>query len=364
MDKLLALIRSGVRQSSSYHVPSVPGIVVKLDANESPYTFSDEIRQALASELAVVDVNRYPDPSASQLRALIADEYGVSGDSIVFGNGSDEIITTLVSCVGACRQGRERPSVLVPTPTFSVFKIAATSVGTDCIEVPLCDDFSLDMAALRRDITAVQPNIVFFARPNNPTGTLWPASCVRELCSEFSETLFVSDEAYGEYATGSMVADLASTPNLVVMKTLSKIGLAGLRIGFAIADPRLVAELEKVRAPYNLSSLNQRAAVFLLQQCRDLMREQCKQIISERTRMMEALASDSRFCVYPSDANLILFRVGVAGQGDAQRLWTALCEAGVLVRSFGDTGPLADCLRVSIGTTTDNDQFLSALGHG
>jgi histidinol-phosphate aminotransferase len=360
-DAMSRLVRAEVAAMSAYQVPSVPGIEVKLDANESPYALPEDLQESLASELAKVELNRYPDIRAQELREILAREYDVSQDALLFGNGSDEIIQILLATLSRPREGRTRPAILYPGPTFSVFQLLADALGVDGHCVPLREDFTLDMAAVRSGIKEKQPNIVFFARPNNPTGTLWPGADVLALTHEFPETLFVSDEAYGEYATGSLVEEQPGRANLLIMRTLSKIGLAGLRVGFAIGDESLIAELNKARAPYNLSSLNQRAAVWTLRHCRKLMRDRCRAVVSERTRLAQALSEESDLRVFDSDANLILFRVGEAEQGGGPKLWQSLCEAGVLVRCFGSEGPLADCLRVSIGTPEENDRFLAAL---
>jgi histidinol-phosphate aminotransferase len=360
-DVMSRLVRPEIAAMSAYQVPSVPGIEVKLDANESPYALPEELQQSLASELAKVELNRYPDPQARELRAILAAEYDLSPDALLFGNGSDEIIQILLATLSRPRKGRSKPGILYPGPTFSVFKLLADALGVDSFCVPLREDFTLDMASLRSGIKEAEPNIVFFARPNNPTGTLWPGADVLALTHEFPETLFVSDEAYGEYASGSLVQEQPGRSNLLIMRTLSKIGLAGLRVGFAIGDEALIAELNKARAPYNLSSLNQRAAVWTLRHCRTLMRDRCREVVSERSRLAVELSREADLRVFESEANLILFRVGEAEKGGGPKLWQTLCEAGVLLRCFGSEGPLADCLRVSIGTPAENERFLEAL---
>ena len=360
-DPIQALVRPEIAKMSAYHVPAIPGIEVKLDANESPYLMPEKEREALAQALAQVPLNRYPDPQASELRSILAAEYEVPEEGLLFGNGSDEIIQILLAALSAPRAGESRAGILYPGPTFSVFKLLADAHGVDAHCVPLAEDFALDMPALRAGIADKEPNIVFFARPNNPTGTLWPAADVLALASEFPATLFVSDEAYGEYATGSLVKERAGQPNLLVMKTLSKIGLAGVRVGFAIADPSLIAQLNKARAPYNISSLNQAAAVWTLTHCRQRLRDQCAEVVDQRSRLASELAGESGIRVFESEANLVMFRVGQAGEGQALRMWQGLCDAGVLIRKFGSEGALADCLRVSIGTPAENARFLSAL---
>ena len=354
-------VRPEIAAMSAYQVPSMPGIEVKLDANESPYSLPAVLQQQLAAELSQVSLNRYPDSQAKALRSLLATEYRVSGDALIFGNGSDEIIQILITTLSRPREGRSKPGILYPGPTFSVFKLLADALGVESTCVPLRDDFTLDMGALRLAIDEASPNIAFFARPNNPTGTLWPGADVLALAEEFPETLFVSDEAYGEYATGSLVHERTGRPNLLIMKTLSKIGLAGIRVGFAIAEESLIAELDKARAPYNLSALNQAAAVWTLTHCRQLLRDRCQEVVSERSRLALALSEEPGLRIFASEANLILFRVGEAGQGAGPALWQKLCDAGVLLRKFGSEGALADCLRVSIGTPVENDRFLRAL---
>lgn len=355
------LLRPAIRDLHAYEVPKLPGIEVKLDANESPYALPEDARVELGRRLAEISVNRYPDPRTTPLRELLAREYRVDPNALLFGNGSDEIIQILISCLARPREGRDVACILFPTPTFSVFRIFATTLGVETVGVPTRDDFTLDMSAMRAALRDARPNIAFFARPNNPTGTLWSGDDVLALAGEFPDTLFVSDEAYGEYAKGSLVSSLESCPNLFIMKTLSKIGLAGLRVGFAIGDAALIAELDKARAPYNISSINQFAAHWVMSNHRDLLREQCANIVQERARVTEALARIDGLRVFPSEANLVLFRVGVAGDGGGPALWSALAERGVLIRTFGSTGPLADCLRVTLGTRDENDRFLVEL---
>ena len=360
-NKILGLVRPEISAMTAYQVPRVANIEVKLDANESPYPLSEKLQEALAAELAKVEINRYPDPQASRLRALIAEQYAIGGDSLLFGNGSDEIISLLMTTFAQPRDGQAKPSILYPGPTFSVFQLLAETLGFDTHCVPLQEDFTLNLPAVRAAIAANKPNLVFFARPNNPTGTLWEGADLITLAIEFPDVLFVSDEAYGEYARGSLVHEQKGHDNLLVMKTISKIGLAGLRIGFAIAEPSLIREINKARAPYNLSSLNQAAAVWALSHCRQLLADQCQEVVAQRARLAEALSSYPQLRVFESEANLILFRVGEKGEGGGPGLWQQLCERGVLIRKFGSEGPLGDCLRVTIGSPQENDRFLAVL---
>jgi histidinol-phosphate aminotransferase len=359
--RLLELVPDGLRALSAYSVPAPTGIEVKLDANEHPYALPREAREALARELAEVDVNRYPASDGGELRAVIADELGVAANALVFGNGSDELITFLVAALSKPRAGAQAPAILYPVPTFVVFRLACLAHGARAVEVPLSPEFELEVDRVSEAIARERPNVAFFARPNNPTGTLWPRSDLAALARAHPDVLFVSDEAYDDYCGDSMVGDLGEHPNLAVMRTLSKIGLAGLRIGFLCAAPALSRELEKVRAPYNVGSLNLHAAVWILRNLREELRAQCEHVARERDALYAELERLPGVRPFPSRANLILFRVGEAAQGRAREVWERLCARGVLVRNLDGPGPLAGCLRVTIGTPEENARFLEAL---
>jgi histidinol-phosphate aminotransferase len=356
-----ALVRDELRGSPAYDVPRPAGIAVKLDANELPLPLPPELAAELGRELAAVDVNRYPDPGQTELRAEVAALVGVDPASLVFGNGSDEIIQLMVSCYACPRPGRTRAAVAYPVPTFPVFRVATLAAGAEPVEIPLEEDFALDFDRVHRTLASARPNLVFFARPNNPTGTLWPAREVAEVARAHPDTLVVSDEAYSAFAGDSMIGLSEVLPNLLVMQTLSKTGLAALRIGYLHGARPVLAEIEKVRLPYNIGALNQRAAVWALRRCRPLLAERCAAVVRERDRVSAALAELPSVRVFPSRANLILFRVGQPGDGRATRAWEGMCRRGVLVRLFDRPGPLAGCLRATIGTAGENDQFLAAL---
>lgn len=360
-DSILKLVPDELRRIGAYEVPRPAGVRAKLDANEHPFPLPPEVSEALARELAEVELNRYPDAGCAELRALLAAEHQIEEGAIVFGNGSDELLHLLCAVFARPRSPGARPAILYPAPTFSVFRIAAIGVGLEPVEVPLTESFELDEAALERSLSERRPNVAFFARPNNPTGTLWPSATVARLARRHPDVLFVSDEAYGDYGGESALPLLKELPNLVVLRTLSKIGLAALRVGYLVAAPELAAEVNKVRGPYNVGSLNQRAACFLLARHRELLRGRCAEVVSERERMAEEMGRLSGVRVFPSQANLLLFRVGDPESGAATRLWRRLVEQGILVRNLDTPGPLAGCLRVTIGTPEENRLFLEAL---
>jgi histidinol-phosphate aminotransferase len=344
---LAARVPEALRGASAYHVPRPARVLAKLDANELPYALPDDVRAKLGAALAEVALERYPDPQARRLRALVAAELGVAPAQLVFGNGSDELIAMLCAAFPG--------PILSPAPTFVYYKLAATARGLPLVEVPLADDFSLDEAALLRAVDAHRPSIVFLALPNNPTGTLWRPGFALELAARHRDLVVVSDEAYVAYAGATNLPHLPAHPNLVVMRTLSKIGLAGLRVGYTISAPAIAALLEKVRPPYNLSSLDQRAAELAVEHLTAWSAARAAEVVRERGTLADALAARGLH-VYPSAANLLLVRVP-----DAAATWQRLAAAGVVVRAFGATGPLANCLRITVGTPAENQLLLDAL---
>ena len=361
---LQELVRDELRATTAYEVPHPEGITAKLDANELPWPLPPALADELGRELAAVPLNRYPDPDQPALRALLAGELGLAPEQVLLGNGSDEIIQLLVACFARPRAGRPRATIAYPSPTFTLFRTAAMAAGCDTVEIPLDpeQDFALDPAALDRAVRAHRPNLVFLARPNNPTGTLWPSSTAVELAGAHPDVLVVSDEAYAAYAGDGMASRLGEAPNLLVMQTLSKIGLAALRVGLLAGHPALVAEVNKVRSPYNVGALNQRAALWLLRHHRSLLAARCAEVVRERDRVAAALGAMPGVRTFSSQANLVLFRIGTPGDGRATEVWRELCRRGVLVRCLDRPGPLSGCLRVTIGTPAENEAFLAALG--
>jgi len=344
---LAARVPEVLRGSAAYHVPQPAHVIVKLDANELPYGLPPELRAQLGAALAEVPLERYPDPRAARLRALIAAQLGVSGGQLVFGNGSDELIALLCAAFAG--------PILYPVPSFVYYKLAAITRGLPQVEVPLAPRFELDEPAVLRAIETHRPSVVFLALPNNPTGTLWRPGFALELAARHRDTVIVSDEAYVAYSGVTNLPHLAAHPNLVVMRTLSKIGMAGLRVGFTISSPAIAAVLDKVRPPYNLSSLDQRAAELLVEHASAWCAARAAEVVAERGRLAASLTARG-LEVYPSEANLLLAKCP-----DAAATWQRLAAAGIVVRSFGPVGPLASCLRFTVGTPAETDAVLGAL---
>lgn len=355
------LVSRKLRGAAPYHVPRPAGIRAKLDANESPWPLPDEVAAALGRELATVPLHRYPEADPVDLRAHLAADLGVAPGQLAFGNGSDELIALLMAVFGEPRKGASRPRVLYPDPSFVYYAIAAKTVGCDAVEVTLDERMELDFELVDDAMRGAEPNLAFFALPNNPTGTLWPPEEVAALAARHPGTLVVADEAYLAYGGRTLLPRLPELPNLIIMRTLSKIGMAALRIGFLVASPAIVGEVEKVRPPYNLGSLNQRAALWLLTHQREWLAARARDVVAERSRLAAALAALPEVTVFPSEANLLLVRVGRAGDGKAGRLWKALAARGIMVRNFDRPGPLAGCLRITPGTPAENDLLLAEL---
>ena len=341
------LVRPEILALKAYPVPSSDGMV-KLDAMENPYSLPDGLRRELAAALARVDVNRYPTPSPQKLRDAIARRMNVpAGMEVLLGNGSDELIQMLITALA-----RPGAALMYPSPTFVMYSMGATFSGMRAAAVPLRDDFSLDADAFITRLQAEKPALVFLAYPNNPTGVLYPEADVVKIIRA-CRGLVVVDEAYHVFAGKSFLPRLAEFDNLVVIRTVSKLGLAGIRLGYLVGRPEWVAQLDKVRPPYNVSVLTQAAALFMLERL-EVLEEQAARIRSERKTLGEALKALKGITVFPSEANFFLIRVP-----DADRTYTALREQKVLVRNLNPG--IRNCLRVTVGTPDENRILVTAL---
>ena len=350
--KVAQLIRPEIRALSAYHVAEARGLT-KLDAMENPYRWPPEIVDAWLARLRDVPLNRYPDPAAQTLRDRLKTSMAVpEGYDVVLGNGSDE----LIQMIALALNGPQR-ALLTPEPGFSMYRMIAVFATMDYIGVPLRDDFDLDRAAVLSAIEQHQPAVIFLAYPNNPTGNLFDDDSVRAVI-EAAPGLVVVDEAYHAFANRSWMAQLPHYPNLLVMRTLSKMGLAGLRLGLLAGHPQWLDEFNKIRLPYNINVLTQASAEFALEHA-DLLEVQNARIRGGREQLMRALQALPGLTVYPSQANFILFRTP---RGRATALFEALKHAGVLIKNLhGSSSALDDCLRVTVGTEQENEAFLAAL---
>jgi len=351
-ERVARWIRPEVRRLAAYHVPD-PGDAIKLDAMENPYRWPEALVDAWLERLRQVSLNRYPDPAARALRERLGEAMDVPpGMDILLGNGSDELIQMLILAVAG--PGR---TLLAPEPTFVMYRMLAEIAGLRYVGVPLGQDFALDLPAMREAIEREQPALVFLAYPNNPTGNLFDAGTMRAVI-EAAPGIVVVDEAYAAFARDSFLDALAEYDNLLLLRTVSKMGLAGLRLGMLIGAPEWLAEIDKTRLPYNINTLTQVSAEFALEH-RAVLDEQTAAIRRDRAALFEALAALPGIEPFPSEANFILFRVP-AGRADA--IHRGLLERGVLIKNLGGAGgALADCLRVTVGTPDENRAFLEAL---
>ncbi|HYH43742.1 MAG TPA: histidinol-phosphate transaminase [Burkholderiales bacterium] len=344
------VIRDEIRALQPYHVPDSSGMV-KLDAMENPYLLPKEVRERIGALVAGAEINRYPDAAATRLKQRLAEMLGLpQGMELVLGNGSDEIIQMLMLAVA-----RPGATVVGVEPAFVMFRLIAAFCGLRFVGVPLRADFSLDPERLVAAIREHQPALVFIAYPNNPTGNLFDDEAIGRVI-DAAPGIVVIDEAYHAFAGRTYVQKLGQHPNLLVMRTLSKSGLAGLRLGLIAGPGEWLQHVEKVRLPYNVGVLTQLVAEEALQHG-ELLDAQAAAIRSERSRLYAELEREPRTTPYPSDANFILFRTG-----EAQRTFEGLKARGVLIKNLHGSHPaLAGCLRVTLGTREENDRFLGAL---
>jgi histidinol-phosphate aminotransferase len=355
IDNLIAnTIRGDVRDIAGYHVPDASGYI-KLDAMENPYELPRELREQLAARLADAVINRYPVPSYATLKQKICAKLGIpNGYGVIVGNGSDELITIMAT---ACARKDRRAVVLAPTPAFVMFSMSAKFAGMDFVGVPLRSDFTLDKEAMLAAIAEHKPSLVFLAYPNNPTGNLYDANDMVEIIEALGDTgIAVVDEAYQPFARTTFMDRLPQYPNMVVMRTLSKLGLAGIRLGYMTAAPALLAQFDKVRPPYNVNVLTQIAAEFALDHL-DVLDQQAGKLNEARAALSAELAALPGVEVFPSAANFLLVRVP-----DADHVCANLAAEKVLIKNLSKMpGVLANCIRVTVSTPEENSVFLNAL---
>jgi len=346
------LFRKEVLAMSAYHVADAAGLI-KLDAMENPYGWPEEIKNQWLETIKDSPLNRYPDPTAQQLCQTLRQLNQVPASlEILLGNGSDEIIQLLLMAL------QPGASVLAPHPGFVMYKQLSDCLGLNYIGVPLkADDFGLDMPAMLAAIQTYQPSVIFLAYPNNPTGNLFNTDDIAEIIKA-SNGLVVVDEAYAPFASASFLDKVQEYPNLLVMRTVSKLGLAGLRLGYLIGAPEVIEQLHKIRLPYNINILTQLSADFALNN-KALFDQQTQQICAQRSWVLQQLNALSGITAYPSAANFILFKTP---DNQATDIFNAIKQQGVLIKNLSPQGGLlADCLRVTIGKPEENEAFINAL---
>jgi histidinol-phosphate aminotransferase len=352
-DTIQRVIRRDIQGMHAYAVQPSSGLI-KLDTMENPHRLPAQLQRELGERLGRVAINRYPAERGDDLIAALTRHAGVPSDcALMLGNGSDELIG-LLSMAG------DVPGALImaPVPGFVMYGLSAALQGLRFEGVPLTANFELDESALLEAIARHRPTLLYLAYPNNPTANLWDDAVI-ERCIDAMHSvngLVVMDEAYQPFASRDSMDKLARHAHVLVMRTMSKFGLAGVRIGYLIGRRELIREVDKLRPPFNISVLNAEAALFALEHADEYAR-QATSIRAERERVYAQLSEMTNVTPFPSQANMILLRVG-----DAPRTFAGLKQRGVLVKNVSAMHPLlTNCLRITIGTPDENQRMLSAL---
>jgi histidinol-phosphate aminotransferase len=343
---ITTLIRPQVRRLAAYHVDET-SVRIKLDAMENPFPLPAAVRREIAAVVRNTKINLYPDPSAKKLKKSIASMWRMKPEQMVLGNGSDELIQAIILAFGG--------PVLVPVPTFAMYEITSRALAQNVVAVPLDSDFDLDADLMLKNAKERKAKTIFLACPNNPTGNRFSDKEVRKVL-EHADAAVVIDEAYYSFSGKTWLPLLKKYPNMIILRTLSKIGFAGLRIGVLTASQNIIDELNKIRLPYNINSLSQEVAIAALGH-QDVIKRQISLLISERERLYNALLNTRGVTVYPSETNFIMIRTAA----DASRIHQKLKQAGILIKNLNKPGPLKNCLRVTIGTPEENKEFLRRL---
>jgi histidinol-phosphate aminotransferase len=346
----LEVFRQDVQSMHAYAIQPSAGFI-KLDAMENPHRLSPELQAELGRRLGALALNRYPGERVNDLRAALARHANMpDGFDIMLGNGSDELISLLAL---ACDV--PDATILAPVPGFVMYAMSAQLQGLKFVGVPLTVDFELDEHAMLAAIAEHQPSIIHLANPNNPTANLWDDEVIEKIV-EAAPGLVVFDEAYQPFASRSYIDRIGRHSHVMLMRTMSKFGLAGVRIGYMVGPKALIAEVDKVRPPYNISVLNCEAALFALEHA-GVFDAQAQELRKQRSWLQEKLGRIKAVKSWPSDANMILVRVP-----DAQKTFDGMKSHGVLVKNVSKMHPLlANCLRLTVGTAAENAQMLAAL---
>ena len=347
----LSRLRPEISKLQAYGVPDASGFV-KLDAMENPYTWPGELRSQWLEILADAQVNRYPEPNPDTLKQKLKLQFGPSNEcGFLFGNGSDELIQLLAMAIA-----KPGASIVTVSPSFSMYQMISDFVGIDCHVVELTEEFELNVDATIEAINHYDPSLVFLAYPNNPTGNLWNRDDVLKVIQS-CKGIVVIDEAYGPFASDSFSEELQNFPNMVLLRTASKIGLAGIRFGWLAGAIELINELNKLRLPYNINSLTQLTIEFALDNFQ-LFKQQALQIQESRQTLFDRLSRMEGVRPYESEANFILFKLLSQNAND---IYKRLLVEKVLIKNLSQQAGLSQCLRVTVGTEQENTEFCRAL---
>ncbi|AOW12273.1 histidinol-phosphate aminotransferase [Hydrogenophaga crassostreae] len=353
----MRFIRQDIQSMHAYAIQDSTGLI-KLDAMENPFALPAELQSELGARLGALAINRYPGSRIDDLKKALGEYIDLpAGTSLMLGNGSDELISLLAMTCDV-----PGASILAPLPGFVMYAMGAQLQGLAFHGVPLTADFELDEAAMLATMGEHQPAITYIAYPNNPTANLWDAAVIRRLIAEAATYggLVVMDEAYQPFSSRSWLDEIRAHPlanaNVLLMRTLSKFGLAGVRLGYMVGPQALVHEVDKLRPPYNVSVLNAECALFALEHAQVFAR-QAAHICEQREVLIDALGKMPGVTAYPSDANMVLTRVP-----DAQRCFDGLKADSILVKNVSKMHPLlGECLRLTVGTPAENAQLIHSL---
>ena len=348
------LLRPELADARAY-LPTQGDFRVRLDANEAPGLFSPAVGQRLTRAFGELALERYPDATATNLRAAVAARLGVQPDELLMGVGSDEILALLVTALAKPRSASEPPIVLTTSPTFVMYKMSARLRGLRVMEVPLDAQWDLAEEGMLKALEVGPPHVVFIASPNNPTGTLMDRGRLERVIQAAARSLVVVDEAYVDYADRTQLDLFRRYENVAILRTLSKVGFASLRIGWLVGRPELVRELDKLRLPYNMNGVAQALGAVVVSELWSEIETVVRAVTNERARLASELARLPGLSVAPSQANFLWVRT----PGPAESTFRALGERGVLVRSFhSHGGRLAEQLRITVGSQAENDELL------
>lgn len=348
------VVRPEIQAMQPYPVADATGLV-KLDVMESPYGLPKELAEEVGRLVSGLSLNRYPVPTAERLRALIREVMQVpAGCDVLLGNGSDECIQYITATIA-----RAGAVVMAPAPSFAMFSMHAFFYRVRFAGVPLRADFSFDAEAFLAAMEKDKPALVWIAFPNNPTGNAFPVADIERVVRA-APGLVVLDEAYQPFAGATFMPRLAEFENMVVMRTVSKIGMAGLRLGYVAGRPQWIDAFNKARSPFNINVVTEAIAIKLLEN-KKVLDAQAAKVLAERERMRPELERLPGLTVYPTAANFFLVRVA-GGKGAGTRVFDGLKAQGVLVKDFsGGLPALENCLRITVGTPDENRILLTAM---
>ena len=361
--KITDFFRDDIDILNEYKVHDSEGLV-KLDAMENPYDHEVMVDTNVTPSIdfkttefknyfgAYVNINRYPDANCKNLKKGLINKYGLDKkyDSII-GNGSDELIQLI--CLAFLKSENV---VLCPQPSFSMYKKISQVLGLKFQEVPLLEDFSLDTNQMVKKIEEFNPALIFLAYPNNPTGNLWDKEDI-DLILNKANGVVVIDEAYGAFSGESFIKQLDNYDNLLVMKTISKVGLAGLRLGYLFGEKSIIKKIDKLRLPFNINSISQEMGKLYTEN-EEFIYSQTKEIIKNRDYLFSMMKDIEDIKVYDSKTNFILFRLL---KGSSDEVFKNLLADKILIKNMSNTPGLENCLRVTIGTKEENILFIKSL---